>query len=217
MPRIRSEMNPNYKEGPAHEPVIEGQAGGSRAGEAEAHHLVANEAAGDFDEEVMLNIALIIKEKFPQADSLHIESRRVWEKYVRELQTKQKADMPLKTCFYCTADIPIVELFCPQCHTKLSSEEKRLEKAPLKESHEYFLGYRKPEQWRWVARVPPGKEGRESQRAKAHHARARKEGYSSVPQRFKNDLWYRQTMEDLGFSIEDMRRFEAAPRSASRI
>ena len=48
----------------------------------------------------------------------------------------------------------------------------------------------------------------ESKRAKDHLARARKDGYDSIAHRTLMDVWYRETMNSLGYNLTDMRKCE---------
>ena len=49
---------------------------------------------------------------------------------------------------------------------------------------------------------------KESRRATDHWANARKFGYEDVVARRMSDIWYRETMIELGFNLCDMRRWE---------
>ena len=58
---------------------------------------------------------------------------------------------------------------------------------------------------------------RESKRAKGHWQNARKIKYESVPDRYMNDVLYRETMHELGFNLTGMRRWEHNGNPENRV
>ena len=128
---------------------------------------------------------------------------------VRPRFQAQAAEMVLKTCEYCQHEADSRDFFCDVCHHPLVKTEDRTLEGEQREAADSVLRpNEKAKQWEWVSRGMQTFTAKESKRAKDHFKSARADGYESIPHRYINDVWYRDTMNELGYNLSDMRRME---------